>query len=272
MAKLDKIYDVLENWQRRSSRNKNGEWDNKYTIDGNNNSTLIGGRPLSPMRSLQELSNAEIEQIRRAWRGKGAVDVDFSRQALPTKPKVPTLDGSPISQYDLDRIKLLNRPDPGRNLESFNDVPMPDYDYRGGRIENPNVRRGDDRVLPPPNTSPLGPRATELPNTKHDYSLGNEQIHPDSSNLFGEGEGMFSGSSSPIDDYYLQQGINAMDIGEQSKRMRKGISIAEQVDNRNIGIDSQHPMNVDNMTPSQYTNDKAREAILRAKKKITDLF
>ena len=78
MAKIDDVLEVLENWQRRSSRNKNGEWDSKYTIGGNNNSTLNGGRPLSPMRSLQELSNTEIEQIRREWGGKAAADVDFS--------------------------------------------------------------------------------------------------------------------------------------------------------------------------------------------------
>lgn len=272
MAKLDKIYEVLENWQRRSSRNKNGEWDSKYTIGGNNNSTLNGGRPLSPMRSLDELSNAEIEQIRREWGGKAAVDVDFSRQALPTKPKRIMLDGSPISQYNLDRMQLEGRPNPGRNLESFNDVPMPDYDYRGGRIENPNVRRGDDRVLQPPNESEIGQRATELPGVRQDYSLGNTQIPEIDSSLFGGGEGMLPGSSSPIDDYYLQQGMNAMDIGQQSKKMGRGIDIAEQINSRNIGIDSQNPVNIDNMTPSQYTNDKAREAILRAKKKITDLF
>ena len=275
MAKLDEVYKVLENWQKRSSRNRNGEWDSKYTIGGNNNSTLNGGRPLSPMRSLQDISNAELEQIRREWGGKAAADVDFEFDpfvGFKPKQKRNMLDGSPISQYDLDRIKLQGRPDPGRSLESFNDVAMPDYDYRGGRIDNPNVRRGDDRVLPPPNESEIGQTATELPGVRQDYSLGNTQIPEIDSSLFGGGEGMLSGSSSPIDDYYLQQGMNAMDIGQQSKKMGRGIDIAEQINSRNIGIDSQNPVNIDNMTPSQYTNDKAREAILRAKKKLTDLF
>ena len=90
--------------------------------------------------------------------------------------------------------------------------------------------------------------------------------------LFGGGEGMLPGASSPMDDYYLQQGMNAMDIGQQSKKMCRGIDIAEQINSRNIGIDSQNPVNIDNMTPSQYTNDKAREAILRARNKLTYLF
>tara|TARA_B110000858_G_scaffold37740_1_gene42429 strand:- start:280 stop:1107 length:828 start_codon:yes stop_codon:yes gene_type:complete len=275
MAKLDEIFKVLENWQSRSSRNKNGVWDDKYSIGGGNNSTLNGGRPLSPMRSLDELSNAEIEQIRREWGGKAAADVNFSNDpfvGFKPKQKRNMLDGSPISQFNLDRINLDGRPQPGRNLESFNDVPMPDYDYRGGRIDNPNVRRGDDRALQAPNESEVGRTATELPGVRQDYALGNTQIPEIDSSLFGGGEGMLPGASSPIDDYYLQQGMNAMDIGQQSKKMGRGIDITEQINSRNIGIDSQNPVNIDNMSPSQYTNDKAREAILRARNKLTDLF
>jgi len=139
MAKvsIDKITEILENWQKRGS-NKDpyeyGQDRSKYDL-GVGRSTLNNGRPLSPPRSLQELSNREIEELRRAWDGQGAVDVDFSNQALPTGGRQPTLDGSPISQYDLDRIQLEGRPQPGRDLESFNDVEMPDYNFRGYRIK-----------------------------------------------------------------------------------------------------------------------------------------
>jgi len=280
MSKLDKVFEVLENWQSRSSRNKNGEWDDKYTISGGNNSTLNGGRPLSPMRSLDELSDAEIEQIRREWGGKAAVDVDFSRQALPTKPKRIMLDGSPISQHNLDRIQLQGRPQPGRDLESFNDVPMPDYDYRGGRIDNPNVRRGDDRVLPPPSTHDINNYGTELPGKIGDYSLGNPPgISLDDTSLIGNptsgpmanprgfGEGRFPDNGLPnTDDFY-----RALDIGKQKSRMQQGVDIESQIAGMNRVDYGQNPVNFD-MSSSQEVNDKAREAILRARKKLTDLF
>ena len=139
MAKvnIDKITEILENWQKRGSNKDPYEYGRdrgKYDL-GVGRSTLNNGRPLSPPRSLQELSNREIEELRRAWDGKAAADVDFSNQPLPTGGRQPTLDGSPISQYDLDRIQLEGRPQPGRDLESFNDVEMPDYNFRGYRIK-----------------------------------------------------------------------------------------------------------------------------------------
>ena len=136
MAKIDKIFEVLENWQKRGSSKEPydyGKDRSNYDI-GYGSSTLNGGRPLS-QPSLQDLSNREIEELRRAWGGKGAANVDFSNDPIATfnNPKPPTLDGSPISQYDLDRIQLEGRPQPGRDLESFNDVEMPDYNFRGYR-------------------------------------------------------------------------------------------------------------------------------------------
>jgi hypothetical protein len=137
MAKLDKIFEVLENWQKRGSSKdpyEYGKDSSKYSLGPNVRSTLNGGEPLS-MPSLQDLSNKEIEELRRAWDGQGAANVDFSNDPIATynAPKPSTLDGSPISQYNLDRIQLEGRPQPGRDLESFNDVEMPDYNFRGYR-------------------------------------------------------------------------------------------------------------------------------------------
>lgn len=139
MAKLDKIFEILENWQKRGSETKSDgshKDPSNYTLPPFR-STLNNGRPLSRSPSLQELSDREIEELRRAWNGKGAADVDFSNDPIATfkTPAPPTLDGSPISQYDLDRIQLEGRPQPGRDLESFNDVEMPDYNFRGYRIK-----------------------------------------------------------------------------------------------------------------------------------------
>ena len=141
MAKvnIDKITEILENWQKRGSSKDPYDYGrdrSKYDL-GVGRSTLNNGRPLSPSPSLQELSNREIEELRRAWDGQGAANVDFSNNPIATynAPKPPTLDGSPISQYDLDRIQLEGRSQPGRDLESFNDVEMPDYNFRGYRIK-----------------------------------------------------------------------------------------------------------------------------------------
>ena len=84
------------------------------------------------LEKQKDLSNAEIEELRRAWDGNVG-DVDFSQRNIPVAPPQPRLDGSPISKYDLDRIQLEGRPQPGRDLESFNDVEMPDYNFRGYR-------------------------------------------------------------------------------------------------------------------------------------------
>tara|TARA_B110000908_G_scaffold121703_1_gene142695 strand:- start:11 stop:418 length:408 start_codon:yes stop_codon:yes gene_type:complete len=133
MAKLDKIFEVLENWQKRGNNKEPydyGKDRSNYDI-GYGSSTLNGGRPLS-QPSLQDLSNAELEELSRAWDGNVG-DVDFSQRNIPVAPPQPRLDGSPISQYDLDRIQLEGRPQPGRDLESFNDVEMPDYNFRGYR-------------------------------------------------------------------------------------------------------------------------------------------
>ena len=139
MAKLDKIFEVLENWQKRGSETRSDGTrrdPSDYTLPPFR-STLSNGRPLSPSPTLQELSNREIEELRRAWNGQGAANVDFSNDPIATfnNPKPPTLDGSPISQYNLDRIQLEGRQQPGRDLESFNDVEMPDYNFRGYRIK-----------------------------------------------------------------------------------------------------------------------------------------
>jgi hypothetical protein len=152
MAKIDKVVEILEKWQEGINRPKRdgGKRDPKdYTLDGIR-TTLNGGRPLSPSPSLQELSTQEIEELRRAYQGTtGNYDVDFrgmdENMVRPGMGK--TLDGSRISKYDLDRIQLEGRPQPGRNLESFNGVEQPDYNFRGFREDNPNVSQPTDTEI-----------------------------------------------------------------------------------------------------------------------------
>jgi hypothetical protein len=144
MAKIDKVVEILEKWQEgvKTPKRDGGKRDPRdYTLDGVR-TTLNGGRPLSPAPSLHDLSTPELEELARAYKDTtGNYDVDFrgmnEQSVRPGMGK--TLDGSRISKYDLDRIQLEGRKQPGRNLESFNGVEQPDYNFRGFREENPNV-------------------------------------------------------------------------------------------------------------------------------------
>ena len=214
MAKIDKIVEVLENWQKGFNKANSGD---KHL--GDIRSTLNGGQPLSPSPSLQELSNAEIEELRRAWDGKGAMgyEPDFAgyNDVGPQK-----YQGIPIKDRDLAILR--------GEVDPYQFVEQPNYgrDFR----TNPNVRIGDDRVLPPPNTTKINNTqlGTDLPNwmDNADYSLGNNGV--DQSTLIGKGEGVSPGSYSAIDDYY-----KGADIGEQSKRANKGISLEEMLKFKN---------------------------------------
>ena len=218
MAKLDKIVEVLENWQKGYKKANKGD---KQL--GDIRSTLNGGRPLSPSPSLQELSTREIEELRRAWDGKGAMgyEPDFAGYN-DVGPK--TYQGIPIKDRDLAILK--------GEVDPYQFVEQPNY---GRDIRtNPNVRRGDDRVLPPKNTTNVGTMqlGTDLPNwmDNTDYSIGNSNGVTNSS-LLGKRQGVHPGQFSDVPA--LERDYRGMDIGEQSKKANKGIALEEMLEFRN---------------------------------------
>ena len=305
MSRMSKVIEILEQWQKNGkSQWKSGDtyldkdagiersFKDVYTYDGLGRTDLPGGQSLSPSKSLQELSNDELEQIRRAWDGSydpknpfssNTVDNtgegfsypggntvmpygdDLFKQRGMFAPKAsqakPKLDGSPITKRQLDVIE--------GKVDPYEYVDQPNYGDNINTRNNPNVRRGDDRALPPANMTNIDEmiRGSELPGRVDDYALGNPPGIPlDQSSLFGPGQGTFKGASSNVDDYY-----RAMDIGDQSKKMGKGIDVFEQINQRNLGIDSQNPINFDNISSSQATNDKAREALIKAREELDKL-
>tara|TARA_B100000767_G_scaffold84269_1_gene81059 strand:+ start:1466 stop:2494 length:1029 start_codon:yes stop_codon:yes gene_type:complete len=318
ISKMKKVIDILEQWQKNGKNQwKSGDtfldkdagiersWKDVYTYDGLGRTDLPGGQSLSPSPSLQELPNDELERIRRAWDGSYDPKNPFSsntvdntgegfsypggntvmpygddlfqqRGMFATSKTKPKLNGSPITQRQLDIIE--------GKVDPYKWVDQPNYGDNINTRNNPNVRRGDDRMLPPENMTNIDDmlRGSEVPGKVPDYALGNPPgISLDDTSLildptkkqrfrtgaeFQEGQGTFEGASSNLDDYY-----RSMDIGDQSKKMGKGIDVFEQIGQRNLGIDSQNPINFDNISSSQATNDKAREALIRAREELDKL-
>ena len=319
ISKMRKVMDILEQWQKNGkSQWKSGDtfldkdagiersFKDVYTYDGLGRTDLPGGQSLSPSPSLQELPNDELERIRRAWDGSYDPKNPFSsntvdnagegfsypggntvmpyfddlfeqRGMFATTKTKPKLDGSPITQRQLDVIE--------GKVDPYKWVDQPNYGDNINTRNNPNVRRGDDRMLPPKNTSEIERYGSELPGKIEDYALGNPPgISLDDTSLilnkgrqqrfkdgsaFQEGQGTFpEGQYLPnMDDYY-----KSLDIGQQSGKMQQGVDIQAQIDAMNkIDYSSKIPLNGENMSSSQAVNDKAREKVRKAMDELDKL-
>ena len=318
MSRMSKVIEILEQWQKNGkSQWKSGDryldkdsgiersFKDDYTYDGLGRTDLPGGQSLSPSKSLQELSNDELEQIRRAWDGSydpknpfssNTVDNagggfsypggntvmpygdDLFKQRGMFAPKAsqakPKLDGSPITKRQLDVIE--------GKVDPYEYVDQPNYGDNINTRNNPNVRRGDDRALPPANMTNIDDmiRGSELPGKVDDYALGNPPgISLDDTSLLGNpttgpmanprgfGEGRFPSNDLPnMDDFY-----KSLDIGKQKGKMQQGMDIESQIAGMNKVDYGQNPINFDNISSSQATNDKAREALIKAREELDKL-
>ena len=327
ITKMRKVMDILEQWQKSGKNQwKSGDtfldkdagiersWKDVYTYDGLGRTDLPGGQSLSPSPSLQELPNDELERIRRAWDGSYDPKNPFSsntvdntgegfsypggntvmpygddlfqqRGMFATSKTKPKLNGSPITQRQLDVIE--------GKVDPYKWVDQPNYGDNINTRNNPNVRRGDDRMLPPENMTNIDDmlRGSELPGQGSDYALGNPPgISLDDTSLIGNptsgpmanprgfGEGTFpksqlggasdsAGQALPnMDDFY-----KSLDIGQQSGKMQQGVDVESQIAGmKRVGY-GQNPINFDNVSSSQAVNDKAREALIRAREELDKL-